>query len=437
MPADSLYLEHPDVTAMSEAEADEWRARHRIRVDLGQPPKPVRSFIEACFPEFITADLEHSGFGNPTAIQSQAWPVVLAGRDMIGLAFTGSGKTLCFALPAIVHINAQEHLQAGDGPIALMLAPTRELALQIKGECDRFGASSGVRNTAVYGGVPKGPQLRDLQHGVEICIATPGRLLDFMDAAQTNLKRCTLLVLDEADRMLDLGFEPQLRRIVAQADASRQTLMWSATWPKEVQGLASELLRDPLMVTVNDASELRVSETIDQRFEVCAEEQKHLRFLSVLQSVNDGRSKVIIFCEKKRGCELLSKDLRRRGFSCETIHGDKSQQERDWVLQQFKQGSVCLLIATDVAGRGLDVKDVRAVINYDAPSQAEDYVHRVGRTGRAGARGVAFSLLTPNNLYFVKDLVAMLQRSGQHVPPDLQRLARMQGSGDAGQRRWR
>ena len=211
-----LYLEHPDVSAMSEDEARAWRREARVRVSgcSGAPPKPVRSFIEAAFPEFLTAELEASDFARPTPIQSQSWPIVLGGRDLIGLASTGSGKTLCFALPAIVHINAQEHLLAGDGPIALLLAPTRELAVQIKGECDRFGASSRLRNTAVYGGVPKGPQLRDLQHGVEICIATPGRLLDFMDAAQTNLRRTTFLVLDEADRMLDLGFEPQVARCI-------------------------------------------------------------------------------------------------------------------------------------------------------------------------------------------------------------------------------
>ena len=217
----NLYMEHPAVRALTRREVREWRLEKRVRVGPSQHddddsdcPKPVRTWLEAAFPELITAELEASGFPEPTVIQSQAWPVALSGRDMVGLASTGSGKTLCFALPAIVHVIAQRILEPGDGPIALMLAPTRELALQIKGECDRFGSSSGVKNTAVYGGVPKGPQQRDLQHGVEMAIATPGRLLDMIDCGATNLKRTTFLVLDEADRMLDLGFEPQLRQII-------------------------------------------------------------------------------------------------------------------------------------------------------------------------------------------------------------------------------
>ena len=210
----NFYMEHPDVTAWREGDAENWRRDRRIRVCDRRAPKPVRTLMEAAFPEHITAELEAAGFERPTAIQSQAWPIALSGLDVVGLASTGSGKTLGFALPAIVHITAQEHLRPGDGPIALMLAPTRELALQIKAQCDQFGSTSGIKNTCVYGGVPKGPQLRDLQHGVEIAIATPGRLNDFLDAGQTNLRRTTYLVLDEADRMLDLGFEPQLRSII-------------------------------------------------------------------------------------------------------------------------------------------------------------------------------------------------------------------------------
>jgi len=432
-----FYMEHPAVTAMTAREADDWRYEHRIKMSDDTAPKPVRSFMEASFPEFITLELEASGFERPTPIQMQSWPIALSGRDMIGLASTGSGKTLCFALPALVHIIAQDYLQPGDGPIALMLAPTRELVLQIKGECDKFGSSSGVKNTAVYGGVPKGPQQRDLAHGVEICIATPGRLLDFMGAAQTNLRRCTVLVLDEADRMLDLGFEPQLRQIIAQATIERQTLLWSATWPREVQLLADQFVSDPVLVQVNDAIDLRASTSVEQLFEVVDERQKHDAFIRYLHSVSDGQCRIIIFCEKKRGCEQMRSDLRRRGFSAESIHGDKSQQERDWTLQQFKQGAASILIATDVAGRGLDVKDVKFVINYDAPSQAEDYVHRVGRTGRAGARGTAFSLFTPSNASAAREIVQMLHKSGAHVPHEMERLARSVHGDGHGHRRWR
>jgi len=367
------------------------------------------------------AELEATGFRAPTPIQSQAWPIALSGFDMVALASTGSGKTLSFALPGLVHIVAQQHLQVGDGPIALILAPTRELAVQIKSECDKFGQSSGVKIVAVYGGVPKGLQLRELQQGAEVVIATPGRLLDFLDVGQTNLRRVTYLVLDEADRMLDLGFEPQLRQVLAQLRPDRQTVMCSATWPREVECLAKNWLQAPIMVTVDNAQQLTANVSVTQHFQLCASEaEKHSALLAILQAVGAGR--VIIFCSSKRGCEALRAELRRRGHAAEALHGDKSQQERDWVLMQFKSASAPVLVATDVASRGLDVKDVRAVINHDAPAQAEDYVHRIGRAGRAGASGQAFTLLTRSDTAFAREVAAMQRRNGELVPRELLRL---------------
>ena len=195
-------------------------------------------------------EISKLGFSAPSSIQSQAWPIALSGRDLVAIAETGSGKTIGFALPAMVHISAQPRIQYGDGPIALILAPTRELAVQIQSECNRFGSSSRLRTAAVYGGVPKGPQIRDLQRGAEIVIATPGRLIDMLEAGKTSLKRVTYLVMDEADRMLDMGFEPQIRKIVEQVRPDRQTLMFSATWPKEVQRLASDFLNDFVQVNI-------------------------------------------------------------------------------------------------------------------------------------------------------------------------------------------
>ena len=446
----NFYFEHPAITALSQAEVDAWRQEHRIEVTDPRAPKPVRTFLEAAFPEYLVAELDASGFKAPTPIQSQAWPIAMSGYDLIGLASTGSGKTLGFALPAMVHIMAQDYLQAGDGPIALVLAPTRELALQIKAECDKFGASSQVKNTCIYGGVPKGPQLRDLQQGVEIAIATPGRLLDFLDAGQTNLRRTTYLVLDEADRMLDLGLEPQLARVVAQVRPDRQTLMWSATWPPEVEKLAANFLRRPLMVQVNAAATLSANAAIEQHFEVCPENERHGRFLQLLRQCHSAEpaaeggqraARAIVFCASKRGCESLRTDLRRRGYACESLHGDKSQQERDWALQQFRSGQAPLLLATDVASRGLDVKDVRSVINYDAPGQVEDYVHRIGRAGRAGASGASYTLITPADAPFAAGVTAMLRKNGQPIPRALQPFVRASELGGAAaggaNRRWR
>jgi ATP-dependent RNA helicase DDX5/DBP2 len=434
-----FYMEHPSVAARSSSEIEAYRRDQRITVSDRRAPKPVRTFLEAAFPEFLTCDLEASGFGAPTPIQSQAWPVALSGLDMVGLASTGSGKTLAFALPALVHINAQVHLAAGDGPIVVMLAPTRELALQIKGECDKFGASSGVKNTCVYGGVPKGPQLRDLQHGVEICIATPGRLLDFIDAGQTNLRRTTFLVCDEADRMLDLGFEPQLRRIIETVRPDRQTLMFSATWPREVEKLARTYLEHHVKVQVNNASQLTANTSIEQHFEVTNEAEKHGRYLQVLRAVSESGERIITFCASKKNCEILRAGLKRSGATAEALHGDKSQQERDWAMLQFRNGACTHLIATDVASRGLDVKGVRAVINYDAPGQAEDYVHRIGRAGRAGEKGESYTFFTHADEPVARDIERVLRRSGGPVPRELQHFCQGRG-GDAQHnqnRRWR
>ena len=239
-------------------------------------PKPVESFEEANWPDYIQAEIRRAGFEKPSPIQCQAWPMASSGRDLVAISATGSGKTIAFALPAMIHINAQPLLQPGDGPIALILAPTRELAVQIQEECTKFGASSRIRNTCVYGGVPKGQQIRDLQRGAEIVIATPGRLIDMLESRKLNLRRVTYLVMDEADRMLDMGFEPQLRKIVEQIRPDRQTLMFSATWPKEVQRLAHEYLNDFIQVTIGSL-DLEANLSITQHVEVLSDFEKRGR----------------------------------------------------------------------------------------------------------------------------------------------------------------
>ncbi|KAJ1935456.1 ATP-dependent RNA helicase dbp2, partial [Linderina pennispora] len=293
------------------------------------------------------------GFDKPTPIQSQGWPMALSGRDMVGIAQTGSGKTLAYTLPGIVHINAQPLLQPGDGPVVLILAPTRELAVQIQNECNKYGSSSRIRNTCVYGGVSRGPQIRDLRRGVEICIATPGRLIDMLQIQATNLRRVTYLVLDEADRMLDMGFEPQIRKIVDQIRPDRQTLMWSATWPKEVQQLARDFLKDYIQVTIGSL-DLAASHNIKQIVEVIPESDKRTRLARHIEKIMDQReNKTIIFSMTKRNADEITRNLRQDGFPALAIHGDKSQNERDWVISEFRSGRSPIMVATDVASRGL------------------------------------------------------------------------------------
>jgi DEAD/DEAH box helicase len=257
-----FYREHEEVKAMTDEDVDAWRKEVDVSVTGNFVPKPIRTWNQSKFPAYLLEEILKAGFKTPTPIQSQGWPVALSGRDVIGVAKTGSGKTLAFVLPSVVHINAQPLLKPGDGPIVLVLSPTRELALQTYGECVKFGSSSKLGFVCVYGGMPKGQQARELRAGKEIVIATPGRLIDFLESGTTNLRRVTYLVLDEADRMLDMGFEPQIRKIVSQIRPDRQTLLWSATWPREIQGLASDFLHNPVRVNVG-------SEDLSANTDVC------------------------------------------------------------------------------------------------------------------------------------------------------------------------
>merc|ERR1712125_89386 len=391
-------------------------------------PKPVRTFEEASFPDYVLEEVARAGFKEPSPIQMQGWPIALKGKDMVGIAETGSGKTLAFLLPAIVHINAQPYLTRGDGPIVLVLAPTRELACQIQEECNRFGKSSKIKNTCCYGGVPRRPQSEDLKEGVEIVIATPGRLIDHLEQGNTNLKRVTYLVLDEADRMLDMGFEPQLRKICSQIRPDRQVLFWSATWPREVQNLARDYLAEYYQVTVGSL-DLAGNKDVTQIIEVCTDLDKYRNLNKYLKENLTGKDRVLVFVETKKGADILTRSLRSDGYQARAMHGDKSQEERDWVLKEFKSCQSTLLVATDVAARGLDIDDIKMVVNFDFPNDMESYIHRIGRTGRAGKKGVAVSFFVSlKNGRLAKDLIETLNRTNQIIPTELQNVNYVQNN---------
>ncbi|XP_045074420.1 probable ATP-dependent RNA helicase DDX17 isoform X2 [Coregonus clupeaformis] len=418
----NFYNEHPDVQRMSQYDLEEFRRKKEITIRGSGCPKPVTSFSQAHFPQYVMDVLIQQNFKEPTAIQAQGFPLALSGRDMVGIAQTGSGKTLSYLLPAIVHINHQPYLERGDGPICLVLAPTRELAQQVQQVAHEYGKSSRIKSTCVYGGAPKGPQIRDLERGVEICIATPGRLIDFLEAGKTNLRRCTYLVLDEADRMLDMGFEPQIRKIVDQIRPDRQTLMWSATWPKDVRQLAEDFLKDYVQINVG-ALELSANHNILQIVDVCAESEKDNKLLQLMEEIMaEKENKTIIFVETKKRCDDLTRRMRRDGWPAMCIHGDKTQPERDWVLTEFRSGKAPILIATDVASRGLDVEDVKFVINYDYPNSSEDYIHRIGRTARSTNKGTAYTFFTPGNLRQARELIRVLEEARQAINPKLLQL---------------
>lgn len=429
-----FYAPHVDTVSRSPDEVNLYRVDKAITIRGANVPDPSQFFIEGNFPESVVQELKKQGFSEPTAIQAQGWPIALSGRDLVGIAQTGSGKTLAYMLPAAVHISNQEPLQRGDGPIALVLAPTRELAQQIQSVAKMF--SSSIRNTCIFGGTPKGPQAHDLQNGVEIVIATPGRLIDFLERGSTNLKRVTYLVLDEADRMLDMGFEPQIRKIIEQIRPDRQVLMWSATWPKEVQALAADFLVDYIQINVGSL-ELAANHNIQQLIEVCEDHEKDYKLFDLLMKIsNEPGFKAIIFVEKKKKVDELTRQIKNEGYIATSMHGDKSQQDRDHVLNEFRNGKSPILVATDVAARGLDVDDVKYVINFDYPNSSEDYVHRIGRTGRSKQAGIAYTFFSTNNMRQAKDLISILEEAHQVVPEELIEMANMAKNHMSSRAKW-
>ncbi|CAN1817894.1 DEAD-box ATP-dependent RNA helicase 46 [Linum perenne] len=412
--------------------AEAYRRRHEITVTGGDVPPPFISFEATGFPPELLREVYSAGFTAPTPIQAQSWAVVLQSRDIVAIAKTGSGKTLGYLIPAFLHLKRLRN-DTRMGPTVLVLSPTRELATQIQDEAVKFGKSSRISCTCLYGGAPKGPQLGQLDRGTDIVVATPGRLNDILEMRRVNLGQISYLVLDEADRMLDMGFEPQIRKIVKEVPTRRQTLMYTATWPKEVRKIAADLLVNPVQVNIGNVDELVANKSITQYVEVVPPMEKHKRLEQILRSQEPG-SKVIIFCSTKKMCDILARNLTRQ-FGAAAIHGDKSQGERDQVLSQFRSGRSPLLVATDVAARGLDVKDIRAVINYDFPTGVEDYVHRIGRTGRAGATGVAYTFFGEQDAKHATDLVKLLEGANQKVPPEIRDMA-SRGGGMGRSRRW-
>ncbi|XP_073292062.1 ATP-dependent RNA helicase-like protein DB10 isoform X2 [Primulina huaijiensis] len=414
--------------------AESYRRHHEITVNGVDVPQPFTSFQATGFPSEILREVQSAGFSAPTPIQAQSWPIALQNRDIVAIAKTGSGKTLGYLIPGFIHLKRRQN-NPRLGPTVLVLSPTRELATQIQDEAVKFGRSSKISCTCLYGGAPKGPQLRDLDKGVDIVVATPGRLNDILEMRRVTLHQVSYLVLDEADRMLDMGFEPQIRKIVKEVPSRRQTLMYTATWPKEVRRIAADLLVNPAQVNIGNVDELVANKAITQYVEVLSPMDKRKRLEQILRSQEPG-SKIIIFCSTKKMCDLLAGNLTRQ-FGAAAIHGDKSQGERDHVLNQFRNGSSPVLVATDVAARGLDIKDIRVVINYDFPTGIEDYVHRIGRTGRAGATGVAYTFFCDQDSKHAPELVKLLQGANQRVPPEILDMSSYGGSGGMGRgRRW-
>eukprot|EP00962_Isochrysis_galbana_P011926 scaffold3360_cov112-Isochrysis_galbana.AAC.4 len=415
--------------------AKAWREKHSIRADEALPD-PIQSFADAPFDSRILAMFQSMGWTEPSPVQAQAWPIALGGRDIIAVAKTGSGKTLGFLLPIFSAVKALPPVDANTGPLGLVLAPTRELAVQIHTEAERFGGPAGVKVACVYGGTPKGPQIGVLSRGrPAIVVATPGRINDLLSLDKpmvTDLNSCKYLVLDEADRMLDMGFQPQIDQLLNRMPQQRQTLLFTATWPKEVQKLAASYLRrDAAMLFIGGAeNKLVANQSITQTFEEIDEHGKSARLAELVRELPLG-ARTIVFCNTKVKCEQLAREHRSNG-TC-AIHGDKDQMQRERALQQFMRGTCPLMFATDVAARGLDIKGVTHVINLDMPTGddgVESYVHRIGRTGRAGKDGNAHTLFVMKTDRRTAGLLEQLLRDAkQEVPAFIAEAALSRGKG--------
>ncbi len=397
------------------------------------------SFSNLSLAEPLARAVAEMGYETMTPIQEQAIPVVLQGKDVMGAAQTGTGKTAAFSLPLLQRMLRHENASTSPArhPVrALVLLPTRELAVQVAQQVELYAKYTNLRSTVVFGGMDMKPQTAELKKGVEVLVATPGRLLDHIEAKNTVLNQVEYVVLDEADRMLDIGFLPDLQRILSYLPKQRITLLFSATFSPEIKRLANSYLQDP--VTIEVARSNATASTVEQHFySVNADDKRHALHQILRQR---GMKQAFVFVNSKLGCARLARSLEREGLKTTALHGDKSQDERLKALDAFKKGEVDLLVCTDVAARGLDIKDVPAVFNFDVPFNAEDYVHRIGRTGRAGASGLAVSFVASSDQRLVADIEKLIKTKIELEPvefeEDLPRI-REQGRINDGRRMYR
>ncbi|XP_072299065.1 ATP-dependent RNA helicase DDX42 isoform X2 [Eucyclogobius newberryi] len=421
----NFYQEHEELSSLTGTQVVELRQKLNLRVSGAAPPKTGTSFAHFSFDEQLMHQIRKSEYTKPTPIQCQGVPIALSGRDMIGIAKTGSGKTAAFIWPMLVHIMDQKELETGDGPIAVIVCPTRELCQQIHAECKRFGKAYSLRSVAVYGGGSMWEQSKALQEGAEIVVCTPGRLIDHVKKKATSLQRVTYLVFDEADRMFDMGFEYQVRSIASHVRPDRQTLLFSATFRKKIERLARDILLDPIRVVQGDIGE--ANEDVTQVVEMLPTPSDKWNWLTRRLVEFTSSGSVLIFVTKKANSDELATNLTQEGYSLGLLHGDMDQSERNKVISDFKKRNLPVLVATDVAARGLDIPSIRTVVNYDVARDIDTHTHRIGRTGRAGEKGVAYTLLTNKDTSFAGDLVRNLEGANQAVSRELMDLA-MQNS---------
>ncbi|GAB5368938.1 hypothetical protein AAMO2058_001362300 [Amorphochlora amoebiformis] len=421
----NFFKEHAEMKKITGDTMRKFYEDNQINLSGGNTPRPCIEFKLMSLPPILNRKLSKQGFEKPTPVQACAIPCVLSGRDLVGIAKTGSGKTLAFVLPLLVHVKDQAPLAEEDGPIALIIGPTRELAHQIYLQANKM--QKGLKLTIVpcFGGMNKHEQVRALQKGCHIVVGTPGRIIDVVKDGATNLMRVTFLVLDEADKMFRMGFEKQVRSITGQIRPDRQVLLFSATFPPRIEALARDILVNPVRLTVGTVG--AANSDIRQVVDVVRPMEKW-GWLQPKLNLFVQQGQVLIFVSTKVACEELSRNLQLYQKKAGCIHGDKTQHERMEILRKFKSKTIQILVATDVAARGLDIRGLKTVINYDMARDIDSHVHRVGRTGRAGENGVAYTLFTTKDERLAGALVQSLEMANQKVPDTLVAIARASGT---------
>ncbi|KAK5582094.1 hypothetical protein RB653_003677 [Dictyostelium firmibasis] len=430
-------------------EAIKFIKENEISVKMGKNiflPKPVEDIDNVPFQSRIK-DLLKKKFEKPTPVQSLGWLIALSGQDMLGISKTGSGKTISFILPAIEHILAQPRQPHYSGPSVLIVAPTRELANQISEEAEQYLRVTNIDIATLYGGAPRGLQYNALKRRPKIIVGTPGRIIDFVEGGELSLKNISFLVVDEADRLMEMGFEDSMETIFNAIRPDRQVLYWSATWPKKVSSLANKYIENPIKLQIG-SSELTANKNITQKFKIVSSDSEKvdalMDTLGEIYSENE-KAQTLIFTMTKKGASTLCEYIESNGDNVRinTLHGDIPQNSRERIVSNFKNKKIDIVVATDVASRGLDIKGISHVINFSLPSDCETYVHRIGRTGRAGALGTSHSILSMNSLDdmdLISDLTSLLQRSNQEVPKEflditaIQRRQQMRSNNNRGGR---
>ncbi|KAI8143186.1 P-loop containing nucleoside triphosphate hydrolase protein [Fennellomyces sp. T-0311] len=413
------YKEHEDLVNLAQSEIDAFVKENSVKIDSDLKLRPITKFAYARLPSLL-GDI-FKKFEKPTPVQAVTWPFALSGRDVVGIAETGSGKTYGFLIPGLIHLAHQSFSskQYGRKPKMLVISPTRELTCQIQEQAEEAAKKMGLSSVVVFGGVNKQPQRDLLRKGTDIVIATPGRLMDLMNDGECDLSEISFLVLDEADRMLDEGFERDIRTIIGSTPKDRQTLMYSATWPQSIRKLAEDYLNNPTRVTIG-SDELSASQRVKQIVQVIPNSRdKQDRLLQLLNKIHKNGNRVLVFGLYKKECDRIENVLQRNGFKAAGIHGNKTQIQRTEALEGFKKGVTPIMIATDVAARGLDIPNVEFVVNLTFPLTIEQYIHRIGRTGRGGKTGTAYTFFSDDDKAHSGELINVLKQANMPVPEEL------------------